>query len=276
MLEVRWPTDDLGRVIGRGGRVANAIRTVAKAAATREDKRVLVDIVGLKALVRLDVFTLFPEWFEWFVAQRHVRNARRAGQQAPLLQPPGHDAAERRPGRRRALRRRRRDGDARRRGRCRARGAPTRTATRPGAVVLLTPSGRPVRRGARERARGRAGGRAALRPLRGVRRAGPRAPRHRRRLDRPATCSPAASWPRWWSPTRCSASCPARWATPRARSRSRSPRRWRARPSTRTTRGPPPTAAGRFPRSCSRAITRGSGSGACEQSRERAAAAGTR
>jgi tRNA (guanine37-N1)-methyltransferase len=25
--------------------------------------------------LRLDVFTLFPEWFEWFMAQRHVRNA---------------------------------------------------------------------------------------------------------------------------------------------------------------------------------------------------------
>ena len=24
--------------------------------------------------MRLDVFTLFPEWFEWFVTQRHVRN----------------------------------------------------------------------------------------------------------------------------------------------------------------------------------------------------------
>ena len=32
MLEVRVAEDDLGRVIGRGGRVANAIRTVAKAA----------------------------------------------------------------------------------------------------------------------------------------------------------------------------------------------------------------------------------------------------
>jgi tRNA (guanine37-N1)-methyltransferase len=25
--------------------------------------------------LRLDVFTLFPEWFDWFVGQRHVRNA---------------------------------------------------------------------------------------------------------------------------------------------------------------------------------------------------------
>ena len=35
-----------------------------------------------------------------------------------------------------------------------------------------------------------------------------------------ATCSPAASCRRWWSPTPCCASCPARSATPTARSRS--------------------------------------------------------
>jgi uncharacterized protein len=45
VLEVHVADDDLGRVIGRNGRVANAIRTVAKAAATREERRVLVEIV---------------------------------------------------------------------------------------------------------------------------------------------------------------------------------------------------------------------------------------
>ena len=45
VLEVRVAEDDFGRVIGRNGRVANAIRTVAKAAATREDRRVMVEIV---------------------------------------------------------------------------------------------------------------------------------------------------------------------------------------------------------------------------------------
>lgn len=45
VLELRVAPDDLGRVIGRSGRVANAIRTVAKAAATHEDRRVLVEIV---------------------------------------------------------------------------------------------------------------------------------------------------------------------------------------------------------------------------------------
>ena len=45
VLEITVAEDDVGRVIGRGGRVANAIRTLAKAAAVREDRRVIVDIV---------------------------------------------------------------------------------------------------------------------------------------------------------------------------------------------------------------------------------------
>jgi uncharacterized protein len=45
VLELEVAEDDLGRVIGRGGRVANALRTVMKAAAAREDKRVVVDIL---------------------------------------------------------------------------------------------------------------------------------------------------------------------------------------------------------------------------------------
>ncbi len=46
VLEVRVADDDLGRVIGRDGRVANAIRTIAKAAATAEGAgRVMVEIV---------------------------------------------------------------------------------------------------------------------------------------------------------------------------------------------------------------------------------------
>jgi tRNA (guanine37-N1)-methyltransferase len=35
--------------------------------------------------VELDVFTLFPEWFEWFRAQRHVANALRAGSSLSLV-----------------------------------------------------------------------------------------------------------------------------------------------------------------------------------------------
>jgi predicted RNA-binding protein YlqC (UPF0109 family) len=45
VLEIRVAEDDLGRVIGRSGRVANAIRTIAKAAATRQDRRVMVEIL---------------------------------------------------------------------------------------------------------------------------------------------------------------------------------------------------------------------------------------
>ena len=45
VLELEVAEDDLGRVIGRGGRVANALRSVMKAAAAREEKRVVVDIL---------------------------------------------------------------------------------------------------------------------------------------------------------------------------------------------------------------------------------------
>ena len=45
VLEVRVAPDDLGKVIGRGGRVIKAIRTLARAAATRSGKRVTVEIV---------------------------------------------------------------------------------------------------------------------------------------------------------------------------------------------------------------------------------------
>jgi len=45
IYEITVAEDDLGRVIGKGGRVANAIRTVAKAAAVRIDRRVIVDIL---------------------------------------------------------------------------------------------------------------------------------------------------------------------------------------------------------------------------------------
>ena len=45
VLEITVAEDDVGRVIGRGGRIANALRTVAKAAAVREDRRVIVDIL---------------------------------------------------------------------------------------------------------------------------------------------------------------------------------------------------------------------------------------
>ena len=45
VLELSVGDDDYGRVIGRGGRTANALRTVIKAAAVKEQRRVLIDIV---------------------------------------------------------------------------------------------------------------------------------------------------------------------------------------------------------------------------------------
>jgi hypothetical protein len=45
VYEISVADGDLGRVIGKGGRVANAIRTIAKAAAVRMDRRVIVDIL---------------------------------------------------------------------------------------------------------------------------------------------------------------------------------------------------------------------------------------
>jgi uncharacterized protein len=45
VLELAVADDDYGKVIGRGGRTANALRTVVKAAAVRDGRKVLVDIV---------------------------------------------------------------------------------------------------------------------------------------------------------------------------------------------------------------------------------------
>ncbi len=45
VLELSVADDDYGKVIGRGGRTAQALRTVVKAAAARDNRRVLVDIV---------------------------------------------------------------------------------------------------------------------------------------------------------------------------------------------------------------------------------------
>ena len=44
VLKLHVAQEDMGRVIGKQGRIAKAIRTIVKSAATREDKRVTVDI----------------------------------------------------------------------------------------------------------------------------------------------------------------------------------------------------------------------------------------
>lgn len=40
--------------------------------------------------MNIDVFTLFPEWFEWFVSQRHVNNALAAGSRLECVNPRDH------------------------------------------------------------------------------------------------------------------------------------------------------------------------------------------
>ena len=45
VLEVRVAESDMGKVIGKQGRIAKAIRSVVKAAAANEDKKVIVDIM---------------------------------------------------------------------------------------------------------------------------------------------------------------------------------------------------------------------------------------
>lgn len=45
VLELSLADDDYGQVIGRGGRTAQALRTVVKAAAVKDNRRVLLDIV---------------------------------------------------------------------------------------------------------------------------------------------------------------------------------------------------------------------------------------
>ncbi len=45
ILELKVAPEDMGKVIGKQGRIARAIRTVVKAAATKENKRVVVEII---------------------------------------------------------------------------------------------------------------------------------------------------------------------------------------------------------------------------------------
>ena len=45
IIELRVAPDDMGKVIGKQGRIAKAIRTVVKAASLKENKKYVVDIV---------------------------------------------------------------------------------------------------------------------------------------------------------------------------------------------------------------------------------------
>ncbi len=45
VVELKVAPDDMGKVIGKQGRIAKSIRTVVKAAATKDDKKVIVEIL---------------------------------------------------------------------------------------------------------------------------------------------------------------------------------------------------------------------------------------
>lgn len=46
IFEVKVADIDMGKVIGKEGRIAKAIKTVMRAVATKEDKRVVVEFIG--------------------------------------------------------------------------------------------------------------------------------------------------------------------------------------------------------------------------------------
>jgi predicted RNA-binding protein YlqC (UPF0109 family) len=46
VLRLHVAADDVGKVIGRGGRIVRALRTIMRATAVREGRRVLVEIAG--------------------------------------------------------------------------------------------------------------------------------------------------------------------------------------------------------------------------------------
>jgi len=45
ILELRVAPDDMGKVIGKQGRIAQALRTIVKAAAIKDGKRVMIEII---------------------------------------------------------------------------------------------------------------------------------------------------------------------------------------------------------------------------------------
>ncbi|MCR4693835.1 MAG: KH domain-containing protein [Pseudobutyrivibrio sp.] len=47
VVELRVAPNDMGKVIGKQGRIAKAIRAVVKAAASKNDKKVIVDIIDV-------------------------------------------------------------------------------------------------------------------------------------------------------------------------------------------------------------------------------------
>lgn len=49
ILELRVAPEDMGKVIGKQGRIAKAIRTVVKAAVLNKDQKIVVEIIDVKS-----------------------------------------------------------------------------------------------------------------------------------------------------------------------------------------------------------------------------------
>lgn len=45
IIELKVASEDMGKIIGKQGRIAKAIRTVVKAAAIKDNKRIIVEII---------------------------------------------------------------------------------------------------------------------------------------------------------------------------------------------------------------------------------------
>ena len=45
VLDIHVAEEDVGKIIGRGGRTVSSLRTVMRAVASRQDERVLVDVI---------------------------------------------------------------------------------------------------------------------------------------------------------------------------------------------------------------------------------------
>jgi uncharacterized protein len=46
VFEIKVATTDIGKVIGKHGRIINAIRTIVRAAAVKENKKVSIELIG--------------------------------------------------------------------------------------------------------------------------------------------------------------------------------------------------------------------------------------
>ncbi|MDP3386261.1 MAG: KH domain-containing protein [Eubacteriales bacterium] len=45
VIELKVAPEDMGKIIGKQGRIAKALRTLVKAAATKDNKRVIIEII---------------------------------------------------------------------------------------------------------------------------------------------------------------------------------------------------------------------------------------